>query len=328
MQHFSGINAPTDPKTIVSAATTTSKKLMQSSLESKMSLINFAPYCTISCESSTAQSADVLIQGVSGSTHRRARAPLWSYHFYPEENHTELMLQLPSAILLREVQLQPHAGSLATSPSYVSLEVSANGPSRLSPVCLPLPTSGLTYIRMHLPVPKVVNCVLIRLYKPRDASSIGLIQIRLLGSYAFGGSLMQGSDAEDESHCKHSLGWLRLLHHCFTLASDAEMKRQIIDCASRVPNLLTTCCGLLLVPSHILPVYLPCLEKVLRELALHSSENGFHAIRVLLDSRSGIEPLMVSDVNWQDRLINISGYQSACELLYQICEHQVNIQQF
>ncbi|CAG9860383.1 unnamed protein product [Phyllotreta striolata] len=318
MQHFSGVNASPDSKTAVSGQST-QKKLMQSSLENKMSLINFAPYCTISCESSTAQSADVLIQGY---THRRARAALWSYHFYPEENHTELMLQLPSAILLREVQLQPHAGSLATSPSYVALEVSANGPSNLSPVCLPLPTSGLTYIRMHLPVPKVVNCVLIRLYKPRDASTIGLIQIRLLGNYAFGGNVMQGADAEDESHCKHSLGWLRLLHHCFTLTTDNEAKRRIIECASRVPNLLTTCCGLLLVPSHILPVYLPCLEKVLRELALHSPENGFDAIRVLLDSRSGIEPLMVSDVNWQDRLINISGYQSACELLFQICEHQ------
>lgn len=63
---------------------------------------------------------------------------------------------------------------------------------------------------------------------------------------------------------------------------------------------------------------------MLRELALHSPENGFLAIKVLLDSRSGvIEPLMAVDSNWQDRLINVAGYQSACELLYQICEHQV-----
>ncbi|XP_057657017.1 baculoviral IAP repeat-containing protein 6 isoform X1 [Diorhabda carinulata] len=321
MQHFSSINNTPDVRSIISSASS-SKKVMQTSIENKMALVNFAPYCTISCESSTAQSADVLIQGSAGCTHRRARAPLWSYHFYPEENHTELMLQLPNAVLLREVQLQPHSANLATSPSYVALEVSANGPSRLSPVCLPLPTSGLTFIRLHLPVPKVVNCVLIRLYKPHDANSIGLIYIRLLGNYAFGGSLMQGSDAEDESHCKHSLGWLRLLHHCFTLGSSTEVKRQIIESASAVPNLLTTCCGLLLVPSHILPVYLPCLEKVLRELVLHSSENSYQTIKVLLDSRSDIEPLMVADASWQDRLINISGYQSACELLYQICEHQ------
>lgn len=76
-----------------------------------------------------------------------------------------------------------------------------------------MPTSGLTYIRVHLPVPRVVNCVLIRLYKPRDANSIGLLQIRLLGSYAFGGSLTQGGESDDESHCKHSLGKSKKLLH-------------------------------------------------------------------------------------------------------------------
>lgn len=69
------------------------------------------------------KSPAVLFQGLVGVTNRRARTPLWSYHFYPEEVHTELVLHLPSAILLKEVQLQPHAGSLATSPSYVALEV-------------------------------------------------------------------------------------------------------------------------------------------------------------------------------------------------------------
>ncbi|KAJ8947754.1 hypothetical protein NQ314_008554 [Rhamnusium bicolor] len=323
MQHFSGVNTSSDAGTVISSASAT-KKMLQASIENKMSLINFAPFSTISCQSGTAQPADVLIQGLAGVTHRRARTPSWSYHFYPEEVHTELLLQLPSAILLREVQLQPHAGGLATCPSYVSLEVSANGPSRLVPACLPLPTSGLTYIRLHLPIPKVVNCVLIRLYKPRDANSIGLLQVRLLGSYAFGGNLCQTSDSEDETHCRHSLGWLRLLHHCFTLPVEQETKQQVIGCASQVPNLLSTCCGLLLVPSHILPVYLPCLEKVLKELALYSPENGIHAIRVLLDNRSGvIEPMISMDNTWQDRLfINVTGYQSACELLYQICEHQ------
>ncbi|CAG9813689.1 unnamed protein product [Phaedon cochleariae] len=325
MQHFSGTaTAPPDPSSAIPTATnTSSKKILQASMENKMSLINFAPYCTISCESSTAQPADGLIQFVSGVTHRRARTPLWSYHFYPEENHTELMLRLPSAVLLKEVQLQPHAGGLSTCPSFVALEVSAYGPSRLTPACLPLPTSGLTYIRLHLPVPRVADCVLIRLYKPRDANSIGLLQVRLLGSYAFGGGAAQSVDVEDEAHCRHSLGWLRLMHHCFGSATEEGLRRRMVEGASRVPDLLTTCCGLLLVPSHILPVYLPCLEKVLRELALYSPENGFHTMRVLLDSRSGvIEPLMVLDSNWQDRLINVSGYQSACELLFQICEHQ------
>lgn len=74
------------------------------------------------CHSGTAQPADVLILGGT-ATHRRARTPQWSYHFYPEEAHTELTLQLPSAVLLREVHLQPHLGALATCPSAVALEV-------------------------------------------------------------------------------------------------------------------------------------------------------------------------------------------------------------
>lgn len=64
----------------------------------------------------------MLIQG-GAATHRRARTPQWSYHFYPDESHTELTLQLPSAVLLREVHLQPHLSALATCPSAVALEV-------------------------------------------------------------------------------------------------------------------------------------------------------------------------------------------------------------
>lgn len=64
----------------------------------------------------------MLIQA-GNTTHRRARTPQWSYHFYPEEAHTELTIQLPSAVLLREVHLQPHLSALATCPSAVALEV-------------------------------------------------------------------------------------------------------------------------------------------------------------------------------------------------------------
>ncbi|XP_008195667.1 baculoviral IAP repeat-containing protein 6 isoform X2 [Tribolium castaneum] len=324
MQHFSGINPTSDASTAIASASA-SRKLQQATIENKLSLVNFAPCCTISCPSGTAQPAEVLIQGTA-ATHRRARTPQWSYHFYPDEAHTELTLQLPSAILLREVHLQPHLSALATCPSAVALEVSANGPSRLVPVCPPLPTSGMVFIRLHLPVPEVVNCVLIRLYRPRDANNIGLSQIRLLGNLAFGGNTNQNlaDPVEDESHCRHSLGWLRLLHHCFTLPTEQDLAKQVIACASGVPRLLSTCCELLLVPSHVLPIYLPCLEKVLRELSLHNLENGNNVIKILLNSRSSIiEPLNFADNAWQDRLlINATGYQSACELLYQICEHQ------
>lgn len=322
MQHFTGFTSQPDNNTPI--VPTSANKMFQASIENS-SLINFAPYCTITCQSGTSQPADVLIQGLSGITHRRARTPLWSYNYYQEETHTELLLQLPSAVLLKEVQLQPHAGGLATCPSYVAIETSANGPSRLVPACHPLPTSGLTYIRLHLPTAKVVNCILIRLYKPRVGNSIGLLQIRILGTYAFGKTFNPNSfDTEDDNYSNHSLGWLRLLHHCFTISIDSEMRRQLVESASQTPSLLSTCCGLLLVPSHILPVYLPCLEKVLRELALFSPENGIATIQILLDNRlSIVEPMISLDNVWQDRLmINVSGYQSACELLYQICEHQ------
>ncbi|XP_049817886.1 baculoviral IAP repeat-containing protein 6 isoform X3 [Aethina tumida] len=319
MQHFSGNSNPIEVGAISSSASA-SKKIIQASLENKLALVNFAPTCTIRSTSSTAQPADVLIQGLGGVTHRRARTPLWSYHFYPEETHTELILQLPSAILLREVQLQPHTIGLATCPSGVALEISSVGPSRLVPACAPIPTSGMTYIRLHLPAPKVVNCVLIRLYKPRDANSIGLLQIRLLGTTAYGQSSVDVTD--DESHCRHSLGWLRLLHHCFAMPTDGAFQKQMVGCASNVPHLLSTCCGLLLVPSHILPVYMQCLEKILRELALYSPENGTIAIRMLLNNKPGIiEPLQMQTA--QDRhLVNSSSDFSTCELLYQICEHQ------
>lgn len=191
----------------------------------------------------------------------------------------------------------------------------------------------------------MVNCVLIRLYKPRVGNSIGLLQIRLMGSCAFGKNApgLSNNESDDDFYCHHSLGdylfcliwketkvtflgWLRLLHHCFTISVDQDLRRQLVESASLVPNLLNTCCGLLLVPSHILPAYVPCLEKILRELALLTPENGIATIKILLDNRlSIVEPVLSLDNVWQDKvMMNVSGYQSACELLYQICEHQVS----
>lgn len=57
------------------------------------------------------------------------------------------------------------------------------------PVCAPINTSCLTFVSLRLPVPEVAGSVLIRLYKPKDSSNIGLSQIRLLGSTSFGDNL-------------------------------------------------------------------------------------------------------------------------------------------
>lgn len=60
MQHFSGVNSFSDANNVVSSHQN-AKKVMYASVENKF-LQNFAPYCTITCESGTAQAADVLIQ--------------------------------------------------------------------------------------------------------------------------------------------------------------------------------------------------------------------------------------------------------------------------
>ncbi|XP_048523189.1 baculoviral IAP repeat-containing protein 6, partial [Dendroctonus ponderosae] len=284
-------------------------------------LINFAPSCTITCQSITSQPADVLIQGGSGVTHRRSRSALWSHNLYQDETHTDLLLELPTAVLLKEVQLQPHASSLATCPSYVAIETSADGPRGLVPACYPLATSGMTSIRLGLPSPKVVNCVLIRLYKPKVGNTVGLVQIRLLGSCVFGRTSL---GELDEEYCNLGSSGILLLHGCFMVAVDPQLRRQIVESASLVPNFLNTCCSMLLVPSQMYPGELPYLESVLRELSLFSPENGMATIRNLLDNRlSIVEPMLTLAFRLQDKVIeNIPGSQSACELLYQILEHQ------
>ena len=75
-----------------------------------MSLLYFSG--TISSSSPTSGPAEVLIQ--ASPPHRRARSAAWSYHFYPEEAWVDLTIQLPCAVLLKEVQIQPHLTQLAS----------------------------------------------------------------------------------------------------------------------------------------------------------------------------------------------------------------------
>ncbi|XP_071454170.1 dual E2 ubiquitin-conjugating enzyme/E3 ubiquitin-protein ligase BIRC6 [Hetaerina americana] len=247
-------------------------------------LQNFAQIGTITSSSPTAQPADVLIH--SAPLHRRARTPAWSYHFYPEEAWVELTLSLPCAILLKVVELQPHLTSLATCPSAVAVEVSRDG-GPPAPVCPPLTTGGLAFIRLILPRPEVASSVLLRLYRPRDAFDVGLSQIRLLGSTAYGGEALSPlllpsslsasslppqpphvssssnvsstslgnqapvvtSAADEDRFARSSLVWLLLLHHCLSLPPyNSELSRAVASAAAMVRGLPQTCCGLLLVP--------------------------------------------------------------------------------
>lgn len=67
----------------------------------------------------------------------------------------------------------------------MSVEVSADGVNML-PLSTPVVTSGLTYIKIQLVKAEVASAVCLRLHRPRDASTLGLSQIKLLGLTAFG----------------------------------------------------------------------------------------------------------------------------------------------
>lgn len=127
-------------------------------------LINFAPYCTISSGNSSAQPADVLILAPIAS-HRRARNPAWSHLFYPNEPHVDLLITLPTAILLREIHLQPHIPSLAACPSAVAIEISRDSSLPPIPISHPICTIGLTNIRLKLSQPEIATSIVLRLYR-------------------------------------------------------------------------------------------------------------------------------------------------------------------
>lgn len=128
-------------------------KKINTPIETYEGLLNFAPLGSISFNNPTAQPADVLL--LATPAHRRARTAAWTYYFYPDEQWVELTIALPCAVLLKEVQLQPHLTSLATGPSAVALEASRDAGGVLVPLGPPLRTSGLTYIRLVLPHPEV-----------------------------------------------------------------------------------------------------------------------------------------------------------------------------
>ena len=106
MQHLS--NAPN----LTASASTCCKKATSSGESPKETLVNFAPLGTVTWSKPMVEPADVLIQ--SAAPHRRARTAAWSYHFFPGEGWVDLTVTLPCAILLKEVELQPHLSSLAS----------------------------------------------------------------------------------------------------------------------------------------------------------------------------------------------------------------------
>ncbi|XP_069360568.1 baculoviral IAP repeat-containing protein 6 isoform X2 [Maniola hyperantus] len=185
-----------------------SKKSQPPVIEAANGLINIAPLCTVSCGNPTAQAADVLLggSGASGAcAARRVRAAAWSYHFFSaDDSSLALTITLPYAAALHEVHLQPHLTSLATCPGAVGVEAGCGG--TVAPLGAPQNTAGMTFIRLALARPVVVTTVTLRLYKPRDSSNMGLLQLRLLAGPAFA--------ASPDQQEKHENRWARIVWEC------------------------------------------------------------------------------------------------------------------
>lgn len=263
-------------------------------------IINFSPYCTITTDSSIAQSPEVLIQAPIAS-HRRARTPAWTYLFFPTETHIDLHITLPTAVLLKEIQLQPHTPSLVTSPSAVALEINRDNSLAPIPISQPMSTVGLTCIRLRLPQPEIASSIVLRLYRPKDSNSIGLTQISVLGSTVFTRSPQQypsGSastnttnsnniaNIDEDIAAKSSLDWLRILARCFSVATSANkfsaLPAAVIQSAADFPGFLEAACALLNVTPSGPNSALQNLETVLLKLGLYSRELGLKLIETLL----------------------------------------------
>ncbi|XP_013170740.1 PREDICTED: baculoviral IAP repeat-containing protein 6 isoform X4 [Papilio xuthus] len=177
------------PPQIINMSTAAGAKKTQPPItDTANGLVNIAPLCTVSCDNPTAQAADVLLDGGGLSAGvcaaRRVRAAAWSYHFFSADDASlALTLTLPYAAQLHEVHLQPHLTSLATCPGAVSIEASCGGP--LVSLGPPQVTAGMTFIRLVLARPAVASTVQLRLYKPRDSSYMGLLQLRVIVAPAF-----------------------------------------------------------------------------------------------------------------------------------------------
>ncbi|XP_029637353.1 baculoviral IAP repeat-containing protein 6 isoform X1 [Octopus sinensis] len=271
-------------------------------------LQNFAPLGSISSSSPTATPAEVLIQ--ASPPHRRARSAAWSYHFYPDETWVDLTIQLPFAILLKEVQISPHNTSLSTCPSYVSLEVSHDGIT-VTPMSAPLMTCSLGFIRLQLIRPEVVTMVTIRLHRARDSMTIGLSQILLMGHSAFSETNQKPASIlapTDDVVSKTSLGWVQLLQHCLTV------EESIASAAAAIPHLLTTCTALLVSPQA--STHSHHLETVLLKLGLHSTDMGLTLIYSLLRKPSFLgQP--DDSVSFMGKVSGVAN-DSTIEILYQL----------
>lgn len=174
--------------------------------------------------------------------------------------------------------------------------MSPEGASQLYPVGAVLSATGLTTIAFKLESPQVAALVLLRLYKPRDSSNIGLAQIRILGSLALPSSdqtaCPSGPSGPPTSQHQPGLTWLCILHHCLSVAEkedDKQLMKSLRQTAGSLerPGMVERCCGLLNAhftwpKAGLLADVVQMASDILLHLGRHSSLLAHQFIRLQL----------------------------------------------
>lgn len=105
------------------------------------------------------------------------------------------------------------------------------------------------------------------------------------------------------------------MHQCLSVSTiNSNLNVEVLNSAASVPNLVESCCNLLLLPAPSL--FTPNLERVLLQLGLHSSELGLRLINLLLNNRTA--PLLQGSMLSQET----TTVQMVVELLEQLCSAQ------
>lgn len=272
---------PLIPSTVVGASLSGA-----TGMKSTDGLINFAPFCTISSDTSRLQQTDVLIQ-VPIASHRRARTAAWNYLFYQNQSYVDLTITFPTAVLVKEVQLLPHFPSLASCPFAVAVELTRDSGLPPMPMSQPMSTVGLTCIKLTFAEAEIATSMVLRLYRPRDSSTIGLTQISIYGTTTFGDvnkMNVEQREEEEENLTKWNMAWLKILEGCFNVACgdpENDVSPAVIRAASNYPQFLETCCAMLNT-NQSSPAALQYVETVLLKMGLYSKEVGLQLIGNLL----------------------------------------------
>lgn len=268
-------------------STTGSSLSANAGMKSTDGLINFAPFCTISSDTSRLQQTDVLIQ-VPIASHRRARTAAWNYLFYQNQSYVDLTITFPTAVLVKEVQLLPHFPSLASCPFAVAVELTRDSGLPPMPMSQPMSTVGLTCIKLTFAEAEIATSMVLRLYRPRDSSTIGLTQISIYGTTTFGDvnkmNAFQEQQEDEENLMKWNSAWLKILEGCFTVASvdpENDVSSAVIRAAANYPQFLETCCAMLNTTQSS-PTVVQYVETVLLKMGLYSREVGLQLIGNLL----------------------------------------------